>query len=197
MSSEKRLMRQAGHGIGQTDYRHISSRRPELVIRKEQPEDIYAIHHLNTAAFGREAEADLVDKLRTANALTLSLVATEKCHIVGHIAFSPVIIESEDQVLTAIGLGPMAVSPERQGCGIGSQLVEAGLNEIRKRGHTIVVVLGNPEFYSRFGFLPAGQFGIKWKINVPDEVFMVKELSEHALRGVKGIVKYRPEFNAM
>ncbi len=167
------------------------------MIRKELPEDIFPIHHLNTAAFGREAEADLVDKLRAASGLTLSLVATEKCHVVGHIAFSPVVIESERQVLSAIGLGPMAVAPDRQRCGIGSQLVEEGLNEIRKRGHTIVVVLGNPEFYSRFGFLPAKQFGLKWKTGVPDEVFMVKELSEHALRGVKGVVKYRPEFDAM
>jgi len=166
-----------------------------LLIRKEEPEDIYAIRLLNTAAFGREAEAYLVDKLRAAKALTLSLVATEKCYVVGYIVFSPVVIESERQILSAVGLGPMAVSPERQGCGIGSQLVEAGLNEIRKCGHTIVVVLGNPEFYARFGFLPAGQFGIRWEIGVPDEVFMVKELSEHALRGVTGIVKYRPEFS--
>ncbi len=166
-----------------------------MVIRKEEPADIYAIRLLHTAAFGREAEAGLVDKLRAVKALTLSLVATEKCNVVGHIAFSPVIIESERQVLSAVGLGPMAVSPERQGCGIGSRLVEAGLNEIRKCGHTIVVVLGNPEFYDRFGFLPAGQFGIRSEVGVPDEVFMVKELSEHALRGVKGIVKYRPEFS--
>jgi putative acetyltransferase len=166
-----------------------------LIIRKEQPEDIYAVHLLNAAAFGREAEADLVDKLRTVNALTLSLVATEKCRVVGHIAFSPVAIESDRQVLSAVGLGPMAVSPERQGCGIGSQLVEEGLNEIRICGHTIVVVLGNPEFYARFGFLPAGQFGIRWENSVPDEVFMVKALSDNALSGVSGIVKYRPEFS--
>ena len=165
-----------------------------MLIRKEEPEDVYAIRLLNIAAFGREAEADLVDKLRAANAMTLSLVATERCHVVGHIVFSPVIIESERQVISAVGLGPMAVSPERQGCGIGSQLVETGLNEIRKCGHTIVVVLGNPEYYARFGFLTAGQFGIRWKIGIPNEVFMVKQLNEHALRGVKGVVKYRPEF---
>jgi len=138
-----------------------------------------------------------VDKLRAAKALTLSLVATEKCQVIGHIAFSPVIIEARRQVLSAVGLGPIAVSPERQGCGIGSQLVEEGLNEIRKCGHTIVVVLGNPEFYARSGFLPAAQFGITWKTSAPNDAFMVKELREHALRGVKGIVKYRPEFSAI
>ena len=73
--------------------------------------------------------------------------------------------------------------------------MQAGLNEIKKLGHRIVVVVGYPGFYSRFGFLPARQFGIQWEVDAPDEVFMVKELSDHPLRGVRGIVKYRPEFH--
>jgi putative acetyltransferase len=166
-----------------------------MVIKSEQPEDIQKIHELSVIAFGRETEAVLVDKLRASEALTLSLVAMEEGSIVGHIAFSPVTINAEDQTIGAIGLGPIAVSPERQRSGIGSQLVEAGLNEIKSVGHKIVIVLGNPEYYSRFGFSPARKFGIRWEFDVPDDVFMVKELSEHALHGVKGIVKYRPEFN--
>ena len=165
-----------------------------MKVRQEKPEDIPAIHRLNAAAFGQEAEADLVDQLRAANALTLSLVAVEEGCIVGHIAFSPATIVSGQQALAAIGLAPMAVSPERQRRGIGSQLVDAGLNEIRKLGHRIVVVVGHPGFYSRFGFLSARQFGIQCEFDVPDEAFMVKELSDHALRGARGIVKYRPEF---
>jgi putative acetyltransferase len=166
-----------------------------MVIKNEDPEDIQKIHELNGIAFGRETEAALVDKLRSSKALTLSLVAMEEGSIVGHIAFSPITINAEDQTISAIGLGPIAVSPERQRSGIGSRLVEAGLGEIKRLGHKIVIVLGNPEFYSRFGFLPARKFGIRWQFDVPDDVFMVKELCEHALQGVKGIVKYRPEFN--
>ena len=166
-----------------------------MVIKNEDPEDIQKIHELNGIAFGRETEAALVDKLRSSKALTLSLVAMEEGSIVGHSAFSPITINAEDQTISAIGLGPIAVSPERQRSGIGSRLVEAGLGEIKRLGHKIVIVLGNPEFYSRFGFLPARKFGIRWQFDVPDDVFMVKELCEHALQGVKGIVKYQPEFN--
>jgi putative acetyltransferase len=166
-----------------------------MVIKNEQPENIKKIRKLNVIAFGHEAEAVLVDKLRASRALTLSLVAMEEGSIVGNIAFSPVTINTIDRTISAIGLGPLAVSPERQGSGIGSQLVEAGLNEIRRLGHVIIFVLGNPEFYSRFGFLSAKKFDIRWEFDVPDDVFMVKELNEHALQDVKGIVRYRPKLN--
>jgi putative acetyltransferase len=171
--------------INKAVYGRISFGRPLMVIENEHPEDIQKIHELNGIAFGRETEAVLVDKLRASKALTLSLVAMEEGSIVGHIAFSPVTINTVDQIICAIGLGPIAVSPGRQRSGIGSHLVEAGLNEIKRLGHRIVIVIGNPEYYSRFGFLPAGKFGIRWEFDVPDEVFMVKELSEHALQGVK------------
>jgi putative acetyltransferase len=163
-------------GVPETNkaaYGRISFGRPLMVIKNEQPEDIQKIHELSVIAFGRETEA-------------------VQGSIVGHIAFSPVTINAEDQTIGAIGLGPIAVSPERQRSGIGSQLVEAGLNEIKSVGHRIVIVLGNPEYYSRFGLLPARKFGIRWEFDVPDDVFIVKELSEHTLHGVKGIVKYRP-----
>ena len=166
-----------------------------MEIRTELPEDATAIHKLNAAAFGRGDEAALVDALRAVKALTLSLVAIEEGRIVGHIAFSPVTIGSEHRTMNAVGLGPMAVAPERQQSGIGTQLVETGMAELRKLGHTVVVVLGNPEFYSRFGFVSARHFCIHWEIEVPDDVFMIKELSEHALQGITGVAKYRPEFN--
>ena len=123
------------------------------------------------------------------------MVAIKNNEIVGHIAFSPVTIESDQATVNAVGLAPMAVSPEFQRSGIGSQLVEEGLNRIRTAGHDLVVVLGHPEYYPRFGFVPAKKYGIRWEHDVPEEAFMIKELREGALKEVRGTVKYRPEFN--
>jgi len=89
----------------------------------------------------------------------------------------------------------MSVIPERQNQRIGSLLVEEGLRRCREDGHRFAVVLGHPGFYPRFGFVPAGRFGIKSEYDVADEVFMVMELREGALRGCAGVVKYQPEFN--
>ena len=164
-------------------------------IRSELPEDVEAIYSLNEEAFEGTAEANLVNSLRTSNAMTLSLVAIKNNEIVGHIAFSPVTIESDQATVNAVGLAPMAVSPEFQRSGIGSQLVEEGLNRIRTAGHDLVVVLGHPEYYPRFGFVPAKKYGIRWEHDVPEEAFMIKELREGALKEVRGTVKFRPEFN--
>ena len=164
-------------------------------IRSELPEDVEAIYSLNQEAFEGIVEANLVNNLRTSNAMTLSLVAIKNNEIVGHIAFSPVTIESDQATVNAVGLAPMAVSPEFQRSGIGSQLVEEGLNRIRTAGHDLVVVLGHPEYYPRFGFVPAKKYGIRWEHDVPEEAFMIKELREGALKEVRGTVKYRPEFN--
>ena len=164
-------------------------------IRSELPEDVEAIYSLNQEAFEGTAEANLVNNLRTSNAMTLSLVAIKNNEIVGHIAFSPVTIESDQTTVNAVGLAPMAVSPEFQRSGIGSQLVEEGLNRIRTAGYDLVIVLGHPEYYPRFGFVPAKKYGIRWEQDVPEEAFMIKELREGALKEVRGTVKYRPEFN--
>ena len=164
-------------------------------IRSELPEDVEAIYSLNQEAFERTTEANLVNNLRMSNAMTLSLVAIKNNKIVGHIAFSPVTIESDQTTVNAVGLAPLAVSPELQRSGIGSQLVEEGLNRIRTAGHDLVIVIGHPEYYPRFGFVPAKKYGIRWEHDVPEEAFMIKELREGALKGVRGTVKYRPEFN--
>ncbi len=140
----------------------------------------------------------MVDGLRDAlRAAVISLVVLEKDEVVGHIFFSPVSIESEDSTGRAFALGPMAVLPEFQRRGIGSELVRFGLAECKKRGHLVVVVLGHPEFYPRFGFTPAREKGLRCEYAVPDEVFMVAELKSDALQGVEGLVKYRPEFGSV
>ena len=167
-----------------------------LIIRQEASADASAIRHVNQQAFRQTEEADLVDTLRRRGAFTLSLVALLADQIVGHILFTPVQIESADSSFEAIGLGPMAVLPTHQRNGIGSRLVQAGLEECRRVGHGVVVVVGHPEYYPRFGFLPARRFGIRYEEEVPEEVFMVLELREGALAGRSGTVRYQPEFRS-
>lgn len=166
-----------------------------LTIRRETPKDIDSIRYVNEQAFGQKEEAEIIDKLRKRDVVTLSLVAVQADQIVGHILFSPVSVESEYSSFEAITLAPMAVLPEYQRKGIGSQLVRVGLEECRRLGHEIVVVLGHPDYYPRFGFVPANTYGIKCKYDVPDEVFMALELRQGALSGRSGVVKYQPEFN--
>lgn len=165
-----------------------------LVIRPETPEDSAAIRNVNQEAFGSSVEADLVKKLRSGQKYTLSLVATDGEMIIGHILFSPVIIGSGSSGFEALGLGPMAVLPAYQRQGIGGQLVRTGLEECRGLGHEIIVVLGHPAYYPRFGFMPAKPRDIECEFEVPDEAWMLLELREGALAGRKGAVKFQPEF---
>lgn len=128
-----------------------------MEIRPEQPDDEVAISSLITTAFvGAEhsngTEAEIVERLRGASALTLSLVASDEGTVVGHVAFSPVTIDDRDYGW--FGLGPVAVAPHRQGEGIGASLVEQGLRRLRAQGANGCVVLGEPEYYARFGFRP-------------------------------------------
>jgi putative acetyltransferase len=165
-----------------------------MIIRREKPEDMDAIYQVNERAFDGKVESELVSKLRERNIVTLSLVAEWDGQIVGHILFSPVAVESEHSSFGAITLAPMAVLPEYQRKGIGSQLVAAGLDECRDLGHEIVVVLGHPEYYPRFGFVPAKSRGIGCEFEVPDEAWMFLELQEGVLMGRRGTVKFQPEF---
>ncbi len=164
------------------------------LIRPEMSGDIPAIYQVNQLAFKRENEAQLVNRLREENAVVLSLVAICDGRLVGHILFSPVTITNNEFQWQAIGLGPMAVLPEFQKHGIGSALIRAGLDELRKLGHDVVTVLGHPEYYPRFGFKPSKSFGIKWEIDVSEEVFMVAELNIGTLNGRTGIVRYHSAF---
>ena len=166
-----------------------------LRIRLETPEDGVAIRRVNEEAFGHSSEANLVEKLRSRQAFTISLVAADEDRVVGHILFSPVTTESGSTTFAALGLGPMAVLPSCQRQGIGSQLIRTGLQECKRLGHKVIVVLGHPDYYPRFGFVRASPYNIKWEHDVPDEAFMILELQRGALPGRHGTVRYQPEFN--
>lgn len=163
-------------------------------IRAERMEDISAVRRVNELAFGQPNEANIVDSLRASARPYISLVAVQDEQVIGHIFFSPVTIEAEEPS-AVLGLAPMAVLPEYQRQGIGSQLVREGLKECQRIGCDVVVVLGHPEYYPRFGFVPASRKGLRCQYQVPDEVFMVAELKPNALTA-RGLVKYRPEFGA-
>jgi putative acetyltransferase len=165
-----------------------------IVVRAEMPGDIPAIHRVNESAFGRPNEAMLVDALRGAAGAYLSLVAEQDGNVVGHVLFTEVRVESGAGSWDALGLAPMAVLPEYQRQGIGSQLVRSGLDACVRQGHLVVVGLGHPNYYPRFGFVPAAATGLRCEYPVPDEVFMVAELVSGTLDCRTGLVKYRPEF---
>lgn len=165
------------------------------VIRAEKPEDVAAIREVNERAFGGPLEAELVDLLRARGKAALSLVAVDDDRVIGHILFSAVTIERAEKSVHALGLAPMSVLPEFQNQGVGSMLVRGGLEECRASGHRVVVVLGHPDYYPRFGFAPASRYGIRSEFDVRDEAFMAVELYEGALSGCEGTAKYEPEFN--
>ena len=165
------------------------------IIRPETPEDVDSIRYVNEQAFGQEDESKLIEKLRDHGVLTISLVAVQDGEIVGHIAFSPVAVESGLSSFEAVAIAPMSVLPAYQRKGIGSQMVRAGLEECRRLGHEIIVVLGHSDYYPRFGFVPARPKGIDCEFEVPEEAWMILELREGALAGRSGTVKFRPEFH--
>ena len=165
-------------------------------IRLEKPEDVQQVRSIHERAFRQPTEADAVDRLRLTCPEALSVVAEDDGRIVGHILFTPVIIDSPKRKVEGMGLAPMAVLPKCQRQGIGSKLVEHCLKILRERGCPFVIVLGHPEYYPRFGFVPASTYKIisQWE-NVPDESFMIIVFDEEILQGVSGVARYRDEFN--
>ena len=168
-----------------------------VTLRRELSTDIAAVREVETAAFGRPGEAALVDSLRAAGALMLSGIAEIGGEIVGHIAFSPVRIEGGPEIFEALALAPVAIHPNWQRKGVGSALIRWSLDECRRVGHELVIVLGHHQFYPRFGFVPAMPLGVRCPFEVPSEAFMLLELCPGALAGRTGMVRYRPEFEAL
>jgi len=168
-----------------------------LVIRPERKQDYAAVHEAHRLAFGRENEARLVETLRQSTNFIpeLSLVAVKNGRVVGHVLFSPIIIETQIDTVPALALAPIAVLPEFQNQGIGSELIRLGLKKCQRLGHKIVVVVGHSTYYSRFGFSSARAKGLEVPFQVSDEPFMALELTPKALDGIKGMIKYPLAFD--
>ena len=166
-----------------------------MIIRQEIPEDIKDIRALNEQAFGCPEEANVIDKLRDKYEGLLSLVAIDMEKIVGHILFSPATIEGKHGVVKGMGLAPMAVLPEMQRQGIGTQLIKTGIEYVKRTQCPFIIVLGHPEYYPRFGFEIASQFGIRsqWE-GVPDEAFMILWFDKSMMNQVSGVGRYKDEF---
>ena len=166
----------------------------DLTIRCEsaETEERSVVHSINKAAFGRPDEADLVDSLRTEGAVLLSLVAELEKRIVGHILFSRMSIETAGDSIPAVALAPIAVLPGYQHKGIGGRLIRHGLDSLRRRGERIVIVLGHPDYYPRFGFSVEKAHSLESPF--PRDAFMAMELSPGALDGIQGRVRYPTAF---
>lgn len=159
------------------------TRLNEMIIREETMADIGAIRSVTQAAFAGKAysnqtEGAIIDALRETGALTLSLVAAEDDEIMGHIAFSPVTIGGED--CGWFGLGPVSVRPDRQQSGIGSALVRDGLKRNERAGAGGCILVGDPTYYSRFGFKPDPRVHVSW---VEPRFFQILALKEAVPEG--------------
>ena len=171
--------------------------REAVVIRREELADAAVVAQVNREAFGGEDEARLVEALRGTDAWVpeLSLVAEADGEVVGHVLFTRVRVDGCDAAAALLGLGPVAVRPERQRQGIGSRLIRTGLERAAALGFAGVVVLGHPEYYPRFGFRPASAYGLRCTWPVPDEVFMALPLGPPALEGSAASVRYAAAFD--
>jgi putative acetyltransferase len=167
-----------------------------ITIRPEEPADVEVIHSIHKSAFPTEAEARLVDRLREERKIALSLIAEVEKGVVGHVAFSPVSVDPQNPAKRGLGLGPVAVQPEWQRKGIGEQLIMRGIEDCRRDGYSYMVVLGEPEYYGRFGFHRASMFGLGNEYGV-DDPFMALELSLGGLPKVPGIIKYVKVFSEL
>ncbi len=166
-----------------------------VIVRDETPADIDGIRSVERAAFGRDNEADLVDSLRGSAVPFLSLVAVSSGQVVGHVLFTRVAFAPPRDSLS-FGLAPLAVDPGHRGKGIGTALVEAGLARLREMGCGVVVVLGDPEYYGRFGFQPASSLGLRCGFDAPPEACMALTLgSAYVPQHGSATILYRPEFD--
>ncbi|NDL61381.1 GNAT family N-acetyltransferase [Acerihabitans arboris] len=167
-----------------------------MLIRVEIPVDAPGIDSLLRGAFGRGAEADLVHRLREDGLLTLGVVATdEEGGVVGYAAFSPVWIGGED--CQWVGLAPLAVEDAFRRQGIAGQLICEGLDMLNEFGYRAVVVLGDPGYYSRFGFIPAARSRLHCRWPGAEAAFQLFPLADDALEGVSGQVEYADPFNQL
>jgi putative acetyltransferase len=156
---------------------------PEIVIRNETVADVRAISDVTLAAFStleisNHTEQFVIEALRAAKALTLSLVAEMNGRVIGHIAFSPVTIS--DGTPDWYGLGPVSVLPEQQSKGIGKALIKEGLSRLKEMNARGCCLVGHPEYYRKFGFTNPSGLVLE---GVPPEVFFTLSFDGHTPQG--------------
>lgn len=167
-----------------------------VLYRDERPQDAAEIRTLLLTAFRSRGEADLVERLRENGRNVIGVVAEEAGRIVGYTAFSPVSLDTGTHTVLGLGLAPVAVLPEYRRRGIGSALIRGGLELACGSSYAFVVVLGEPDYYHRFGFATASSFALANEFGV-DEPFMALLLDRDALPHTGGLVRYSPEFGEL
>lgn len=165
-------------------------------VRQENINDYEEIDRLLLEAFGGSQEIQLVRQIRRSQDYipSLSFVAVDNNVIVGHLLFSKVQLTFDSgEVCQILSLAPLSVLPQHQKQGVGSTLVLHGLNEVRKIAYPLIVVIGHPQYYLKFGFVLAKPFGLRVKYKVPDNAFFVMEIEKGFLHQRSGLVEF-PEY---
>jgi len=168
-----------------------------LTILPESSTDYDVIDCILLDAFNSDEEVRLVHTLRPSSHFDpdLSLVAIASDLCVGHMLLTPAMVAGEKtRPVKMAGLGSVAVRSDFQRQGIGTSMIKFGLDLCRTKSYSAVAVLGHPEYYPRFGFLPASLWGLKMNFSTHAEVQMVLELESGALNGVQGTIHFLPEF---
>lgn len=161
-----------------------------MMVRPEEPDDREPIHEVHAASFPTIDEARLVDALRDAQHLCISLVAVERGEVVGHVAFSPVSVPGATD---GLGLAPVAVLPGFRQRGFAKRLIREGLALSEQSGYGFVVVLGDPSYYGRFDFMPAAGWRLCDEYG-GGEAFQAIELRPGSIPSSGGLVRYAPAF---
>lgn len=171
----------------------MSEPTPDTVELRREAE-VPAIRHAEEQAFNEDDEARVVEMLSASGRATLSLVALVDGQVVGHVLFSPLTVEDTPVDLRWVALGPIGVLPRFQGRGIGSRLVRGELDGCRSQCFDGIVLVGDPGYYGRFGFVPTGDHGLTC-VYGDGPAFQLEELREGALERVSGMVRLSPEFD--
>ena len=169
-----------------------------IKVRAEVAGDFNAIDVVNLSAFQGEAEAQLVGELRKSPLFIpdLSLVAELNGRIVGHVVLSKVKLKSSGGETEILALGPMSVVPSQSHRGIGSELIDAAVARAKPLCYTAIVVAGHPEYYERFGFKPASEWGVSCNLSIPGDALTAMELVDGSLAS-GGEVQYPDIFRAL
>ena len=154
-----------------------------MLLREERVHDRETVGSIHRRAFGGDhgvVVAGLVNDLRRDDPDAASFVAEEAGRVVGHVMFSRCLLDAPRRLVEVASLSPLAVVPERQRRGVGSALIRHGLRRLDDRGVPLVFLEGDPAYYARAGFVPAGEHGFrKPSLRIPDEGFQVIRLSAY------------------